>query len=244
MSIELERLNGFSLPAEADPAALAYEEPVDLVDFHFGVTRRQFVQVLGAGLVIAVVHSQLAAQEEGESRQRPRGRGGFAGGAPTTYAARLHIGKDGSITVFTGKVEGGQGPRAELSQAAAEELRVPVDAITLVMGDTDLVPNDGITAGSMSTPRSVPAIRKGAAAARNLLVSLAAKNWNVDSSELEVRDAKVFHVASNRSLSYADLASADDATTAMAEMIPSTVTLTPVKEWRSDGDCDAEATKT
>src|SRR5438105_935135 len=82
MSIELELLNGFSLPAEADPTALAYEEPVELVEFHFGVSRRQFVQVLGAGIVIAVAHPQLLAQEEGESRARPRGRGGFGGGAP------------------------------------------------------------------------------------------------------------------------------------------------------------------
>ncbi len=209
-------LDGISLPSIPDPIALAYDEPVDRVDFHFHLTRRQFVQVLGVGLVIAVAHDQLFAQEEEGGRKGGRGRGGgggFFGGGPVAYAARLHIGKDGGITVFTGKVEGGQGARAELTQAAAEELRVSVDRVNLVMADTALVPNDGITAGSGTTPRTVPAVRQGAAAARDLLVALAAKTWDVDASEVEVHDGKVVHPASNREKSYADLATADDAVT-------------------------------
>jgi CO/xanthine dehydrogenase Mo-binding subunit len=70
-------------------------------------------------------------------------------------AARIHIDKDGSITVMTGKVECGQGARAELTQAAAEELRVAPDRIKLVMADTASVPDDGITAGSRTTPSTV-----------------------------------------------------------------------------------------
>ena len=148
------------------PADLAYDEPVDRVAFHFGVSRRAFVQVLGTGLLIAICDSPLAAQEgEAPAGRRGgnrggRGGGGFMGGGPVPIAARLHIGKDGEITVFTGKVEGGQGARAELTQAAAEELRVPVDRITLVMSDTALVPDDGMTAGSGTTPNTVPAIRQ------------------------------------------------------------------------------------
>ena len=97
-----------------------------------------------------------------------------------SIAARIHIGKDGAITVMTGKVEGGQGARTELTQAAAEELGLPPDRVRLVMGDTDLVPDDGITAGSGSTPRTMPAVRQGAAAARALLVAFAARQWGVD----------------------------------------------------------------
>jgi isoquinoline 1-oxidoreductase subunit beta len=230
-------LDGISLPSIPDPIALAYDEAVDRVDFHFHLSRRQFVQVLGAGLVIAVVHNTLEAQEE-EGRKGNRGRGGgggFFGGGPVAYAARLHIGKDGSITVFTGKVEGGQGARAELTQAAAEELHVPVDRVNLVMADTALVPNDGITAGSGTTPRTVPAVRQGAAAARNLLVAMAAKTWEVDPAEVEVHDGKVVHAASNREQSYADLASAEDAVSAFQQNVPSGVTLTPVKEWKIMG---------
>ncbi len=237
MSNNLLLLEGISLPSIPDPIALAYDEPVDRVEFHFHLTRRQFVQVLGAGLVIAVAH-QFAAKPRKKAAKGGRGRGGgggFFGGGPVAYAARLHIGKDGSITVFTGKVEGGQGARAELTQAAAEELRVPVGRVNLVMADTALVPNDGITAGSGTTPRTVPAVRQGAAAARNLLVALAAKTWEVDPAEVEVHDGKVVHTASSREQSYADLASADDALSAFQQTVPSGVTLTPVKQWKIMG---------
>src|SRR5215472_9873354 len=133
-----------------------YDEPVDRVDYQFGLTRRGFVQILGAGLLIAVADSSVSAQRRGGRG----GRGGGMGGAPIRdVAARVHIGKDGTITVMTGKVEAGQGSRAELTQAAAEELRVGVDRIQLLMADTGLVPDDGITAGSGTTPRSVPAVR-------------------------------------------------------------------------------------
>ena len=142
-----------------------YDEPVDRVQFDFSnlaitVSRRQFVQVLGAGILIAVAvdPSDVAAQNPNRG-----GRGGRGGGRPTTVAARLHIAKDGTITLLTGKVECGQGARAELTQAAAEELRVAAERIAVLMADTGLVPNDGITAGSGSTPRTLPAIRQAAA---------------------------------------------------------------------------------
>jgi isoquinoline 1-oxidoreductase len=161
-----------------------------------------------------------------------RGRGGFGGGGPRNIAARIHLGKDGSITVLTGKVEAGQGARAELTQAAAEELRVKPDVIQLVMADTDVVPDDGITAGSGSTPRTVPSVRQGAAAARRLLLEFAAKQWEVEPSTCEVRDGKAIHSASNRTLSYADLARDEAALKGFEQTVPSDVTLTAVKEWK------------
>src|SRR6185312_2760324 len=105
-----------------------YDEPVERVGYDFGLTRRGFVQILGAGLLIAVSDAPLWAQRRG-------GRGSFAGAPVPNVAARVHIGKDGSITVMTGKVECGQGSRAELTQAAAEELRVPTARIQLLMAD-------------------------------------------------------------------------------------------------------------
>src|ERR1035437_3900120 len=93
-----------------------YDELVERVDYDFGLSRRSFVKVLGAGLLIAVTIPTLAQEEAAR-------RGG--GGGARNLGARIHIGKDGTITVLTGKVEGGQGARAELSQAAAEELGVP-----------------------------------------------------------------------------------------------------------------------
>ena len=213
-----------------------YDEPVDRVEFDFerGVelSRRRFVQVLGAGLLITVALDSAPAQD----RPRGGGRGGRGGGPPPKIAARLHIGKDGAITVLTGKVECGQGARAELTQAAAEELRVPVERIALVMADTGLVPNDGITAGSRSTPSTVPAIRQAAAAARELLVAAACKAWaDVQPSEVEVADGKVMHTPSRRERSFADLASAGDAIKAFEEAAPPEVSVTPVKQWKVMG---------
>jgi isoquinoline 1-oxidoreductase subunit beta len=129
-------------------------------------------------------------------------------------------------------VEAGQGARAELSEAAAEELRVPVSRIQLVLADTSLVPDDGITAGSGSTPRTVPAVRHGAAAAREALITFAAQRWSVDRSLIQVQDGKASSAASQAKLSYADLASDADAAKALEQAIPSDVALTSVTEWK------------
>lgn len=198
------------------------EELSDRLEHDFDLSRRGFVQVLGAGLVIAVGEGTVWAQRRGE-------RGG---GRPRTVSARLHIGDDGTITVLTGKVEMGQGARAELTQAAAEELCVPVSRIQLVMGDTSLVPDDGITAGSRTTPSTVPAVRQGAAAGRQLLVALACQRWGVEPAAVAVRDGQIVHAAGQRTVAYADLARSGDAAKALAQSVPEGVTLTPVAEWR------------
>jgi len=70
------------------------------------ISRRTFVQMIGAGLLITVT--------EGISFAQRRSRGGRS----IPIAARVHINSDGTITVMTGKVEEGQGSRAELTQAA------------------------------------------------------------------------------------------------------------------------------
>src|SRR6185312_3522097 len=103
---------------DADVALLnvehEYNEMLDPVDYDFGLNRRSFVQILGAGLLL-VISAPALAQERGGGGRGPRG--------PRNISARLHIGTDGIITVMCGKVEGGQGSRTEFTQAAAEELR-------------------------------------------------------------------------------------------------------------------------
>ena len=132
--------------------------------FHFDLSRRAFVQILGAGLVVTASGGVSFAQ-----------RGSRRGSAPKTIVARLHLGEDGIVTVLTSKVEVGQGSRTQITQAVAEELRVPVERVRLIMADTDLCPNDGGTFGSLTTPRTVPAVRKTAAAARELLAEAASR---------------------------------------------------------------------
>ena len=189
-----------------------------------GLTRRSFVKILGAGLLITVAPLPVPGQR--------RGGGGRGEAGGLKVAARVHIAQDGTITVMTGKVEGGQGARAELTQAAAEELRVPVGRIGLVMGDTALCPDDGITAGSRTTPSTVPAVRQGAAAARDLLIQLASQRWGVERGAVEVREGKVIDAAGKRELTYADLAAGEALAGAFAQAVPANVTVTPVKEWK------------
>ena len=201
-----------------------HSEPVEEPSSEIKLSRRTFVQMLGAGLLITVT--------EGVSLGQRRSRGGRS----ITVAARIHLNRDGTITVMTGKVEEGQGPRAQLTQAAAEELRVAVDQIRLVMSDTALVPDDGITAGSRTTPSTVPAVRRGAATARELLRRLAAEQWKVDSSALNVRNGTITNRTTRQTITYADLAKSKDVAGAFKQSIPSDVTLTPVNQWKALGN--------
>jgi len=214
--------------ARMDCEELNYDEPVERVNYDFGLSRRSFVKVLGAGLLIAATLPAMA-QEEG------RRGGGMGGGGARNIGARIHLGQDGTITVLTGKVEGGQGARTELSQAAAEELGVPVGQIQMLMADTGAVPDDGGTYGSMTTPRTVPSVRRGAAAARDLLIEFACGQWKVGSDTVQMRDGKIFDAAGKRSLTYADLAKSGEAAKWFEQAIPADVELTPVKEWKALG---------
>ena len=199
-----------------------YNEMLDPVGFDFGLNRRSFVQILGAGLLL-VVSAPALAQERGGGRG-PRG--------PRNISARLHIGTDGVITVMCGKVEGGQGSRAEFTQAAAEELRVPASQVQMVLSDTGLVPDDGMTVGSGSTPRTVPPIRQAAASAREMLADFAAKKWSIDRGNVTVHDGKAIESGGKRTLSYAEFAASEDAANALSQAISPDVTLTPVTEWK------------
>src|SRR5882762_6516194 len=212
----------------AESVELAYEQAVERVRFNFGFKRRSFMQLLGAGLLIAASAPALAQQRGGGRR----GGGGFGGSGAKSIGARIHLGKDGSITVLVGKVEAGQGARAELTQAAAEELRVPANRVQLIMADTGMVPDDGITAGSGTTPRTIPAVRQAAAAARQLLIDFASKQWKVDASTCEVRDGQASCAPIKQTLSYVDLVKDEDAARMLEQAIPADVTLTAVKEWK------------
>src|SRR5688572_28173309 len=93
----------------------------------FDLSRRGFLGITGAGLLILANHEATEAQTPSQR---------------DSIAARLHIGNDVRITLMTSKVEVGQGSRTQLAQAAAEELRVSVEQIDLVMADTAQGPDD------------------------------------------------------------------------------------------------------
>src|SRR5215510_8614869 len=81
----------------------------------------------------------------------------------------LRINRNGTVTVFPGKVEIGQGILTALSQIVAEELDVALERIRLAPTDTSYSPNEGTTSGSQSVQEGGTALRHAAAEARQLL---------------------------------------------------------------------------
>ena len=142
--------------------------------------RRQFFRIAGGGVIVALLLGDSAFG------QRP----GRAAG-PKEVGGWLHVGEDGVVTVYTGKVEIGQNIRTSLTQVVAEELRTPVERIRLVMADTALTPYDMGTFGSSTTPQMASQLRRVAAAAREELIGLAAEQGKVDRATLTVKDGKV-----------------------------------------------------
>jgi isoquinoline 1-oxidoreductase len=180
------------------------------------VNRREFVEIASAGLLIVATAPLSDAQ-----------RGSGAG----TLETRLHIGEDGFITVLSGKIEEGQGALTELAMAAAEELRLPLDRVRMVMGDTDQTPNDGGTAGSGTTPRTAPLVRRAAATARALLLAAAGRQFHMDAdARLEVIDGAVQYAG--KKYGYADLARSPELAGAYKQALPANITVTPAKDWQ------------
>ncbi|KJB96749.1 xanthine dehydrogenase family protein molybdopterin-binding subunit [Skermanella aerolata] len=119
----------------------------------------------------------------------------------------IRIDADGKVTVFTGKVELGQGIRTALIQVAAEELDVPPTAIHLITADTVLTPDEGLTAGSHSMQDSGSAIRNAAANVRMLLVREAARTWNVEPAGIDTDGMGNLTGPEGRTLGYGPAAS-------------------------------------
>lgn len=160
-----------------------------------GMDRREFVRVLGGGIVVFVTLGPTRVLA-----QQPRGY-------PEDLNAYLRIDGDGRVWIFSGKIEMGQGVMTSLAQMAAEELGVPLESITMVMGDTDQCPWDMGTFGSMSTRFFGPALRAAAAEGRTVLTQLAAAKLGVAKDALTVADGTVYVTADrSKKVTYAELA--------------------------------------
>jgi nicotinate dehydrogenase subunit B len=119
---------------------------------------------------------------------------GAAGAKPlalTEVDAFLAIDPKGLCTVYSGKVDLGTGVRTALAQIAAEELDVPLSAVTIVEGDTALTPDQGTTWGSLSIQLGGMQIRNAAATAKAALVDEAAKRLGVKPEELTVSEGGI-----------------------------------------------------
>ena len=114
----------------------------------------------------------------------------------------ITINLDKTITIFTGKVELGQGIKTAVALIAAEELDVSVDRIKVAPTDSSYSPDEGLTVSSMSLETSGEAIRWAAAEARNLILSVAYEELEAPRSRLVVADGSIKDPVTGRSTDY------------------------------------------
>src|SRR5262245_8688068 len=119
--------------------------------------------------------------------------------------AFLAVNGDGTVTVFCGKVDLGQGLRIAIPQIAAEELGIGVDKIKYVEGDTALTPDQGRTSGSSGIQRGGMQIRQAAATARKALIELGAQRLNLKAEDLVATEGQVRPKGGGAGASFADL---------------------------------------
>ena len=191
----------------------------------FDLERRDFLKLLGGGVLVGISASSPAQESGGAHRQNSDDN------IPDALAAWILIAEDGAITVNTGKVEIGQNIRTSLAQQVAEELRVPISAIQLVMADTALTPFDAGTFGSRTTPIMGHQLRNAAATARELLIEMAAQRWQSDPATLSAADGKITNTKTQQSITYGELAKGQQ----LARTIPADPAVTPAKDWRIAG---------
>jgi len=124
--------------------------------------------------------------------------------APNAY---LGITPDGKITVVAARSEMGQGVWTALAMVLAEELEADLNAITIEQAGASTLYGDQTTGGSASVRTAWDPMRKAGAAAREMLISAAAFEWGVPRSGCKAEHGTISHLASNRRLTYGELAS-------------------------------------
>jgi len=114
----------------------------------------------------------------------------------------------GKVTIFSGKVEIGQGVLTAMVQLAAEELDVAAARIAIESGDTGRTPNEGFTAGSQSIQFGGVALRQACAEVRAAYLGHAAQKLDCDAAELSVADGRIMRKGAPTGEDYWTLASA------------------------------------
>jgi len=157
----------------------------------FEVTRREFLQSAAALVIWVAAPRPAAAQALPESLARN-----------PDLDTWLRIGSDGTVAVFSGKCELGQGIRTALAQVVADELDVAIERIRMATVDTAHSPNEGRTVGSNSVPESGSALRVASAEARRLLLENASRRLGVAVDALTVADGRIAANGSGNSVTY------------------------------------------
>ena len=171
------------------------------------LSRREFVRdagglLIGFGLADATALPRMLAASPEDAMKTP---------SPALLDAWLRVGKDGSIQVFTGKVEIGMGVETGYAQIVAEELDVSPERVRFVMGDTSMTTDQGGVGGSTSIMLGAKPLRNVAATARFLLLEIAAQRLGVPLEQLRVRDGIIsVQQDPTKSVSYGNLVGGAD----------------------------------
>src|SRR3954470_12638469 len=147
--------------------------------------------------------------------------------SPNAY---LRITPDNKVTIVVARSEMGQGVRTALPMILAEELEAEWKQIEIEQAGASTLYGDQTTGGSASIHTTWDPMRKAGASAREMLISAAALTWGVSRSTCTAEDGHIKHSASNRSLSYGELAAK-----ASTLPIPSDVPLKQSKDYKIVG---------
>ena len=166
----------------------------------FSLNRREFLKLSGSGIIVWFTLGPSALLAQNPPPPPPQTE------LPSDFNAFLSIGDDGRVSCYTGKIEMGQGVVTSLAQMLADELDVSVDAVTLVMGDTDLCPWDMGTFGSRTTRFFGPPLRQAGAEARSVLLELASEKLKTPVKKLAAGNGIIWVIHNKRKrISYAEL---------------------------------------
>ena len=188
--------------------------------------RRSFIKLTalaGGGLMVGVYASESEALAQ---------RGGPGGApAPVNPNNYITVHPDNTFTLMARNPETGQGMRNALPMVIAEEFDVDWKQVKVEQGDLDAARYGGgqIEGGSTATPTQYTPMRQVGAAARMMMVSTAAKQWNVPESELTTGSGMVKHARTNKSATYASLA---DAALKMPPMTATDIKLKDPKDFK------------
>jgi xanthine dehydrogenase YagR molybdenum-binding subunit len=123
----------------------------------------------------------------------------YGGGGPPSYAW-IRVGSDGRATVVTAMQDIGTGTKTAMAQIAAEELGVPLDHVTVTLGDSARGPFASLSAGSSTTPSMGPAVRAAAADAKRQIIEISAQRFDLEERVLDVKGGNVVSADGNLSL--------------------------------------------
>jgi isoquinoline 1-oxidoreductase subunit beta len=133
---------------------------------------------------------------------------GTSGSAnPSSFSpnAWLEVSPGGDVKIWCGKSEIGQGVRTSLPMIVAEEFCCDWRRVHVVQADLDPKYGDQLTGGSLSVRTSYMNLRKAGAAAREMLISAAAAQWNVPRTECRAESNFILHSRTQRKLAFEQL---------------------------------------